>query len=180
MSCIKAIITDLDQTLLRTDKTLSEESIRALRKAKDNGLLVMAATARPARTIQKYLRMAGFDAVTTLNGARTFAGDRVIERYISRETGEQILRSLTNHEEALVSIETSDGIYANRYIPEWKTADWPEYPALPENISLYKILVSEVEEQVLSEAICGDTYYTRAQNRLFLWTFARRGHVFRG
>jgi len=43
---MKAIITDLDRTLLRTDKSISEYTYAVLKKCRDRGILLMAATAR--------------------------------------------------------------------------------------------------------------------------------------
>ena len=43
---IKAVITDLDRTLLRTDKTVSEYTYAVLKKCQSRGILFMAATAR--------------------------------------------------------------------------------------------------------------------------------------
>lgn len=53
---MKAIITDLDRTLLRTDKTISEYTHTILKKCHERGVLLMAATARPERIIN----LAGF------------------------------------------------------------------------------------------------------------------------
>jgi len=43
---VKAIITDLDRTLLRTDKSMPEYTLNILKKCKDKGILLFAATAR--------------------------------------------------------------------------------------------------------------------------------------
>ena len=40
---MKAIITDLDRTLLHTDKSVSEHTIAVLKKCHDQGILIMAA-----------------------------------------------------------------------------------------------------------------------------------------
>lgn len=40
-SGMKAIITDLDRTLLRTDKSLSEYTCATLKKCHDRGMLLM-------------------------------------------------------------------------------------------------------------------------------------------
>ena len=54
MKNIKAIITDLDRTLLRTDKSLSTYTVSVLKECKARGIKVMAATARPERTVTDY------------------------------------------------------------------------------------------------------------------------------
>ena len=66
---MKAIITDLDRTLLHTDKSVSEHTIAVLGKCHDHGILIMAASARPLRDILIYNNLIGFDAITATNGA---------------------------------------------------------------------------------------------------------------
>ena len=84
---MKAIITDLDRTLLHTDKTISAYTVDVLKKCHDAGILVMAATARPYRSIEEYLDLVAFDAVTTLNGAVVVLPDDTVKCGISRESG---------------------------------------------------------------------------------------------
>ena len=76
MKNIKAIITDLDRTLLRTDKTLSEYTVAVLKACKARGIKVMAATARPERTVKEYDAAIGFDAMTVMNGAKVMMETR--------------------------------------------------------------------------------------------------------
>ncbi|MBR5761216.1 MAG: HAD family phosphatase, partial [Lachnospiraceae bacterium] len=47
----RAVIVDLDRTLLRTDKTISEYSVQVLRGLRERGVLLFVATARPERAI---------------------------------------------------------------------------------------------------------------------------------
>lgn len=51
---MRAIITDLDRTLLRTDKSLSAYTCAVLKKCREKGMLLMVATARPERAILEY------------------------------------------------------------------------------------------------------------------------------
>lgn len=44
---MKVIITDLDRTLLHTDKGVSEHTIAVLKRCHDHGILIMASSARP-------------------------------------------------------------------------------------------------------------------------------------
>ena len=66
---IKAIVFDLDRTLLRTDKTISPYTVDVLKECKKHGLRIMVATARPWRTASEYCEMIGVDAVVVSNGA---------------------------------------------------------------------------------------------------------------
>ena len=47
MKNIKMIVTDLDGTYLRTDKTISEYSRKIITECRNKGLLFIIATARP-------------------------------------------------------------------------------------------------------------------------------------
>lgn len=47
---VKAVILDLDGTLLRSDKTISPRTVAALRRAQDAGVALIVATARAPRT----------------------------------------------------------------------------------------------------------------------------------
>ena len=90
----QAIIVDLDRTLLRTDKTISEYTLQILRTCQQIGIRLFAATARPERAITMYQKILDFDAVTTLNGARTITKDAVYENFISRPSAESVLNQL--------------------------------------------------------------------------------------
>lgn len=59
---IRSIICDLDRTLLRTDKTISDYTIQILNVCRTQGILLMGATARPARAIETYHKQVCFDA----------------------------------------------------------------------------------------------------------------------
>lgn len=80
---MRAIITDLDRTLLRTDKSLSEYTCTVFRDCRERGIYLMAATARPERAITEYQEQIGFDMVTTLNGARIVLPGKVVENGIA-------------------------------------------------------------------------------------------------
>ena len=93
---MKAIITDLDRTLLRTDKSISEYTCAVLKKCHDRGMLLMAATARPERAVLTYRSQVGFDALTTLNGARIILPSGVLENGIAPRSAEAILRRVVD------------------------------------------------------------------------------------
>lgn len=169
MNEVKAIITDLDGTLLHSDKSVSDYTVSVLKKCRDKGIPVMAATARPGRTIGVFRERVEFDAVVTLNGAVIYAGEGVIENKIDREEGEHILSGLLKLWDPVISIETDKGIFSNVYIPEWETAVYEGFPKLPESISLYKILVNGNNKKLIKrtqKSLTENTYYTIAQKRI--------------
>lgn len=142
MKNIKAIFTDLDRTLLRTDKTLSEYTVAVLKACKARGIKVMAATARPERTVKEYDAAIGFDAMTVMNGAKVMIGDKVLTYGISDELAEEMLAKVCGRKEFLFSVETGEILYAAEHIPEFEYTLHTGFPKLPAGETAYKILVS--------------------------------------
>ncbi|MFC4797894.1 Cof-type HAD-IIB family hydrolase [Neobacillus sp. GCM10023253] len=64
------IALDLDGTLLKDDKTISEKTKEVLRKAREDGHIVMIATGRPYRSSEMYYRELDLDTpIVNFNGA---------------------------------------------------------------------------------------------------------------
>lgn len=166
---MKAIITDLDRTLLRTDKSVSEYTLSILKKCHDCGILVMAASARTMRDIRKYDDMINFDAITTINGAVVLLPNETLEFGMSCESGEQILSDILRYPDVFLSIETNKGLYSNRDIPQWKPVIYDKFPVLPKDTTLYKILASSSQNPLydsIESVLTDDVYYTIANNEL--------------
>ncbi len=164
---MKAIITDLDRTLLHTDKTISKYTLDVLNGCHDAGIYVLAATARPERTVTEYHDLIRFDALTVTNGARIILPDRVIESGMSH--GERILEKICRHPDIILSMEMRDGFYASEDIPGWNPIVYDGFPALPTRGELYKILVSSAHDtifQVVEDALTEDLYCTVAGGSL--------------
>lgn len=76
---IKLVATDLDDTLLRDDLTLSERVVEAIRQARGQGVYVTFATGRMPVSARPYAEQLGLDVpIITYNGA-------MIQEAISRE-----------------------------------------------------------------------------------------------
>ncbi len=167
MPC-QAIIVDFDRTLLRTDKTVSERTVRVLRKWQESGTRLFAATARPERAITAYCETIPFDAVTTLNGARTITGDTVFEKPVSRESAESILEQLDRVDGMVISVETGTGLYANTDIPVWTPMVTDRIRQLPEKKKIFKILAShpEIPPDRIAVDLPEDTYRSIADRKL--------------
>ena len=163
----KIIITDLDRTLLRTDKSLSRRTLSALGKCKEAGLLLVAATARPYRSIEEYDSLIGFDAAVCLNGAHISYKDKVIQRTIDKREGELFLSSLCSVCAPVISVECGGILFANTVFEEWESVFWDKFPALPEG-PIHKILItySEKEESLVKRFIPESMYYTVANGQL--------------
>ena len=166
---MKAIITDLDKTLLHTDKTVSKYTVSVLKKCHERGMLVMAASARPLRDILIFNDLLGFDAITATNGAVVWLPDKLLEIGISQDVGEKIISDIMKYPDVCLSIETSKGLYANMDIPVWEPVVYDKFPTLPDNIILYKILASSDKKQLydgIETTLTGDVYHTIANNDL--------------
>lgn len=79
------IVTDLDGTLLRSDKTVTDRNRLALSRCREIGIKVVFATGRAYRT--KIVPQDWFDGYVRSNGAYAYAGEVVVyKRTISDET----------------------------------------------------------------------------------------------
>ena len=166
---MKAIITDLDRTLLRTDKSISPYTIDVLNACHRAGLLIMAATARPERTVTEYHEQIHFDAMAVTNGARILLPGREIINELSRESAEKILTGICEHPDIILSVETSTGFYANADIPGWDPMIYNDFPRLPTESEVYKILVSSKHDSIFSaveDSLTEDAYHTIAGGSL--------------
>lgn len=166
---MKAIITDLDRTLLRTDKTLSGRTLRALAACRRKGLRLMAASARPLRDILPFHAQLHFDAVAASNGAVIDLPGKQLTCGIPRESSHQVLRALLDYPNVFISAETSAGLFSNRDIPAWKPVVYHDFPALPQGAIPYKILASCDDTRLyreIAQRLPGDVYHTVADRKL--------------
>ena len=164
----RAIIVDFDRTLLHTDKTISAYTVRTLRDRQNAGARLFAATARPERAITAYCEVIPFDAVTTLNGARTITNSAVFENTISRRSAEQILDRLYGIAGMVISVEAENGIYANSDIPVWHPAVIDDIGMLPRREKIYKILAShpDMPPEQIAVDLPENVYSTVADKKL--------------
>lgn len=176
---IRAVITDLDRTLLRSDKSVSEDTLRVLRAVKDQGILLMAATARPARAIAEYRALIPFDAVATLNGAVILLPDKTVSLDIPGSAVRDFLSRLDTAVAAFhpsdpapvfISLETSEGILSNQAYAEWNPTVVPDLLSVPLPDHIYKILLSSETlplPELLPPLLPPETYYTVADGTLY-------------
>lgn len=99
---IKMIISDLDNTLLRGDKTISEYTIDVLKKCQSKGIKVAFATARSEQSSSEILKQFGPDIFIGYGGALVSVGDTVIHRFhIPTSISSQIIKECLNTAEIL-------------------------------------------------------------------------------
>lgn len=78
---IKLIAVDLDGTLLTSDKTISDYSQNVLAKCRQQGIIIVIATARPVRVTDIYLDEINPHAKVCHNGGIAFISDEIICNY---------------------------------------------------------------------------------------------------
>ena len=89
---IKMIVIDLDQTLLRSDKSISCFTINAVNTCKQRGILIVFATARSETDCKQYTEIINPDAVVSSRGLLVKAGKNTISHFIlDVETANSIL-----------------------------------------------------------------------------------------
>ena len=74
---IKMIVTDLDGTLLRTDKTISDRTKSVLSQCRKSGIMVVYATGRGG-SAEQVAPTEIFDGKITMNGAIAKSGDIIV------------------------------------------------------------------------------------------------------
>lgn len=166
---MKAIVVDLDRTLLRSDKTISPYTLGVLKACKKENIQIMVATARPWRTAVQYCDMIAADAVVVSNGARVICGDHRMEYGICRHSAIALLKALAQEPELTVTLETGNTAYSNRPVAEYETILSDDLAGVAEREGALKILVTLNSEETLDTIkakITDDLYYTVANGHL--------------
>lgn len=166
---MKAIVVDLDRTLLRSDKTISPYTLGVLKACKKENIQIMVATARPWRTAVQYCDMIAADAVVVSNGARVICGDHRMEYEICRHSAIALLKALAQEPELTVTLETGNTAYSNKPVAEYETILSDDLAGVADREGALKILVTLNSEETLDTVkakITDDLYYTVANGHL--------------
>ncbi len=109
----KMIVTDLDGTLLRKDKTISPYTIEVIAKLRRSGHKFVIATARPLRAAKKFLESVEIDAGIYHNGALLYLGKNKIDSYQIDRVQDVIHSILHLNPSVSVAAEADDILYSN-------------------------------------------------------------------
>lgn len=113
---MKLIITDLDNTLLRNDKSISEYTVNVLKKAKDKGYLIAFATARAENAMTRFIKAITPDIIISNGGATIKVKDKIIYRNLMSnndvETVIKMSRTFTKGK-GLITVESDEGYFCN-------------------------------------------------------------------
>ncbi|MCL2023714.1 MAG: HAD-IIB family hydrolase [Oscillospiraceae bacterium] len=78
---IKMIVTDLDRTLLRTDKTISDKTAAVLNRCRKQGVKIVFATARPKNRIDIFSFINIASALISDNGAVVYMDNKITDSF---------------------------------------------------------------------------------------------------
>lgn len=166
---IKAIVVDLDRTLLHTDKSISPYTAEVFKKCKQKGITLMVATARPYRTMTQFCDIIDFDAISVTNGARIICGGYRKEYGLCPESADRILTALKRYPDFRVTLETGEEAYSNKPIEDYGTIISDDLACVARAEGTVKILVSLDAPEVLDavkKELTDDLYYTVANGHL--------------
>ncbi len=111
----KIVVLDLDGTLLRKDKTVSQYTVDTLLKFKEENNDILFATARPPRDAYKYVpQLLRDNPIICYNGACILNGKEIsFKKEITREDALEIIKNVKNLGYNQISIEVNDTLYSN-------------------------------------------------------------------
>jgi len=172
----KLLALDLDNTLLKSDKSISHYTSGVLKRCRDRGMKIVFATARPLRTITPYLNRTPCDAIIYHNGAHIIAdGKRIGSAYtVPIETTRTILGTLqAKYLGERLSVEIDDVLYANFDVSSvWNYTSYilSDFSDLPET-GADKILIEadlNIKYQDITPLLTPDIYCQMSEGLIYL------------
>ena len=107
------VVTDLDGTLLRDDKTISAFTAEVLKEIRRKGIRYVVATARPIRAVKYFLPFLEYDSAIFHNGVVIMHEGRVIDGFGIKDPSAVIDPILRQWPGRRISVEANDRLYAN-------------------------------------------------------------------
>lgn len=117
MRSIKLIVTDLDGTFLNTYHDLNEQNIRAVKAAREHGIIVCPVTARNFDCARYAILSSGFDPLCVTNNGATILDSRNVSIQYANFIDSLSVRAIA---EAAVEAEASVDIYTTGYTAQYK------------------------------------------------------------
>ena len=152
---VRAIISDLDKTLLRTDQSLSSRVLTALEGCRSAGILIGIATARSEIAASSYIGQVNPDFLVVNGGALAKSKNEVIYRKpLSAKITNSLVDDMLKIEGiAKITVETDRGYYANFHYTEFPAYQHAQYNDFgkPIDAEAYKIVVECSDDVILGE-----------------------------
>lgn len=116
---MKLIITDLDNTLLRSDKSISEYTVKVFEKCRAQGYVIAFATARAENAITRFVNAIQPHIIISNGGATINVNGEIIYRNrMAQDDVDAIIRmcrQYTNNT-GLITVECDEGYFCN-FVP---------------------------------------------------------------
>jgi Cof subfamily protein (haloacid dehalogenase superfamily) len=109
---IKMIVTDLDGTLLRSDKTISNYTIDILRKLREEGVKIVFATARSMAYLTDYLSQIEIDGLCFSNGSAVMENGIEIKRCTFEKEDQQAIISRLKNDKTVYRISAKNAVHS--------------------------------------------------------------------
>lgn len=134
-SMTKLLLFDLDGTLLRSDKTISERTLRALQACRAKGTLVGVVTSRAEQNSMEFLEALRPDVLISSAGALVKKGDEVI--FCAEFSAEEVLDVIDYARKVAgnlgITVDTMTEHFGNIdpvvYDPKWKGSSMTDFSA---------------------------------------------------
>jgi Cof subfamily protein (haloacid dehalogenase superfamily) len=172
---IKMIVTDLDGTLLRRDKTVSEYTASVFYRCRKAGIKTIFATARPVRAVEKWLNIGiQNDACIYHNGAVIKIGDELFqETGIEHDVVNKLLEEAKQLSNMRIVAEINDMLYANFDAStvwpgvEYIMTDFCELPKLPADKIIF-ITADKTEINKIEQLFNENLYWEISENEVLM------------
>jgi Cof subfamily protein (haloacid dehalogenase superfamily) len=112
---IKMIVSDMDGTLLRSDLSISQNTIDTINEARSKGIKFVIATGRPDQLAKEYMDCLDYnEPLIMCNGSiigHPHKQDRLFEQNIKEEDARYIINLLEDHK-LMYMVYTKDALYS--------------------------------------------------------------------
>lgn len=154
----KLILLDLDFTLLKTDRTISQRSIKALAACQAKGIKVGFSTSRGNTNIQQYVDQVQPDIIICNAGANTFYNNQLIhtESFTLEQTRKLFAAAYeVSGRNIEMTCDTAGELYWNRkedksdqFMPDAAYDDFTDF-----KIPAYKICIQTTDQKLMDKII---------------------------
>ncbi len=137
----KLLLFDLDGTLLRTDKTISERTAEALNKCKSAGCIIGISTSRSEQNCYSFLKKIKPDILISSGGALIkYNNEYIYKNLFSAQRTNQLIDMIRTicKNDVEITVDTIDKHYWNYRLdprqadPSWGGSVWTDYKSFSE------------------------------------------------
>lgn len=128
MANCRLLLFDLDGTLLRSDKTISKATLKALNRCRNKGILIGVSTSRGEQNALSFIEELQPDVLIASGGAVVkYKGEYIYKAEFSKEETRRIIESAREvcGEDCEITVDTQDSHYWNYKIdPKKQDQSW--------------------------------------------------------